>query len=266
MQVGVFLTLFWGRSFEDALDRAAQVGCSAVEIPCGGYVDAGWCRPADLLDDRAAQTRLFGAVQQRGLAISALSCHGNALHPNHTIAQQHDQDFRNTVRLAAELGVGVVVTFAGCPGDSATSERPNWVTCAWPSDYAVTLEWQWAERVAPYWHEAARFAREQGVRVAIEPHPGFVVYNTASFRRLQQLAGPGLGVNFDPSHLFWQQMDPLACIRELGRDILHVHAKDVALNPRNIAVNGVLDPSAYANIQQRSWRFRTVGDGHDVTV
>ena len=155
-----------------------------------------------------------------------------------------------------------VITFSGCPGDSESSEKPNWVTCAWPPDFTEVLEWQWNEKVAPYWSEAAGFAAEYGVSVAIEPHPGFAVYNAETFRRLKGLTGDNVGVNLDPSNLFWQQIDPLVCVEELGEAILHVHAKDTGMEPEAVAKNGVLDTKEHTPEVGRSWVFKVVGRGH----
>ncbi|CAA9538376.1 MAG: Inosose isomerase [uncultured Thermomicrobiales bacterium] len=262
MKVGVFTVLFAERPLEETLDYVKAAGCDAVEIGTGGYPGDAHCKPAELLADKDALGKFRDAFASRDLEISALSCHGNPIHPDQGLAQSHDAAFRDTVRLAAELGVQNVITFSGCPGDSETSQRPNWVTCPWPPDYRDTLEWQWNERVGPYWQEAAAFAQGQGVRVAIELHPGFVAYHTESFHRLREVGGPAIGVNFDPSHLFWQQMDPLVCVRELGDAIFHVHMKDTWLDGPNIRRNGVLDTKPYSDELHRSWIFRTVGYGH----
>jgi sugar phosphate isomerase/epimerase len=262
MKVGVFTVLFAQRPFEEALDYIKAAGCEAVEIGCGGYPGNAHCSPADLLADASARDAFKNAIISRGLEISALSCHGNPLHPNKEHAEADDASFRDTVRLAQEIGVDTVITFSGCPGDSEHSLRPNWVTCPWPPDYLETLNWQWDEKVAPYWSEAAAFARDHGVKVAIELHPGFVAYHTDSFWRLREIGGDTIGVNFDPSHLFWQGMDPLVCVRELGDAIFHVHAKDTWLDQENIRRNGVLDTRQYTDEKHRSWIFRTVGFGH----
>ena len=262
MKIGVFTVLFAQRPFDEALDYIKETGCEAVEIGCGAYPGNAHCDPAALLKDSAARKAFKEAVDSRGLEISALSCHGNPLHPDAAFAKKDDQTFRETVQLAAELGVKTVITFSGCPGDSETSQKPNWVTCPWPTDFSEILEWQWSERVAPYWSDAAAFAKEHGVRVAIELHPGFVAYHTESFLRLREIGGETIGVNFDPSHLFWQGMDPLVCTRELGDKIFHVHMKDTWLDQPNIRRNGVLDTKPYTDEKNRSWIFRTVGYGH----
>jgi sugar phosphate isomerase/epimerase len=262
MKVGVFAVLFSQRPFEEVLDYIKEAGCEAVEIGCGAYPGDAHCKPKQLLADKQAQQRFKDAVTSRGLEISALSCHGNPLHPNREIAQAHDAAFRDTVRLAAELGVANVITFSGCPGDSDSAKVPNWVTCPWPPDYSELVEWQWKEKVTPYWKDAAGFAKNHGVRVAIELHPGFVAYHTESFWRLREIGGDAIGVNFDPSHLFWQGMDPLVCVRELGDAIYHVHMKDTWLDQQNIRRNGVLDTKRYTDEVHRSWIFRTVGYGH----
>ena len=262
MKIGLFLALFSDLPLEEALDAAAAAGCEAVEI--ASTARSRHCRPAELLEDAAARGRFAAAAAERGLELSALSCHGNPVHPRAEVADAADRDFRDTVRLAAEVGVGTVVTFSGCPGESERSLHPSWITCSWPTEYPEVLEWQWQERVLPYWAEASAFARERGIRVAIEPHPGFVVYNTASMVRLREEAGGAVGVNFDPSHLFWQGMDPLACVAALAGAIFHVHAKDTAFDAGNLAVNGVLEPVPSDRPADRSWSFRSVGEGHPV--
>lgn len=262
MKVGVFTADFDDRPFVEVLDRVARIGCEAVEIASGGYAGNGHCKPKELLQDATAKNKFHQAIQSRGLELSALSCHGNPLHPDEAVARAHYEDFRNTVRLASELGLERVITFSGCPGDSENSRSPHWVTYFWPPDFSEILEWQWNERVIPYWQEAGSFARELGVKVAIELHPGFVAYNTDSFWRLREAGGENIGVNLDPSHLFWQQMDPLVCIRELGGVIFHVHAKDTRIDPQNTARKGVLDTTDIGHEIQRSWIYRTVGYGH----
>jgi sugar phosphate isomerase/epimerase len=169
---------------------------------------------------------------------------------------------RKTVLLAEKLGVPVVVDFSGCPGDSPKSTAPNWVTCPWPPDYLDVLQWQWDKAVTPYWTEHGKFAADHGVRIAIEMHPGFVVYSPETMLKLRAIAGPSVGANLDPSHLFWQNIDPIAAVRRLGDAIFYVHAKDTQLYPANLSLTGVLDTKPYTDERNRSWLFRTCGYGH----
>jgi sugar phosphate isomerase/epimerase len=197
-----------------------------------------------------------------GFTISALSCHGNSLHPNPEYARQHKEVSRKTILLAERLGVPVVVDFSGCPGDSPHSRLPNWVTCPWPPDYLEILKWQWEEIVTPYWKQHAAFAADHGVKIAVEMHPGFVVYSPETMLRLRSIAGPNVGCNYDPSHMFWQGIDPIAAIRVLGECIFHVHAKDTQIFDRNLPLTGVLDTKPYTDERNRAWIFRTCGYGH----
>lgn len=173
--------------------------------------------------------------------------------------------YADNAMTAEKLGVPVVNTFSGCPGGSREDRTPNWVTCPWPEDFFRILEYQWNEVLIPYWKEKVAFAREHHVtKIALELHPGFCVYNTGTLLRLRAEVGPEIGANLDPSHLIWQGMDPVACIRELGRAgaLFHFHAKDTGIDPYRTAVNGVLDTAPHGNVTERSWIFRTVGYGH----
>jgi sugar phosphate isomerase/epimerase len=202
------------------------------------------------------------------MIISALSQHGNPLHPQREIAERAHETWRATVQLAERLEVPVVNAFSGCPGDSDGSRYPNWVTCPWPDDFLEILEWQWNEKVVPYWSAEAAFAQEHGVKIGFEMHPGFVVYNTETLLRLREACGPAVGANLDPSHLFWQGMDPVEVIKVLGAEdaIVHLHAKDTQIDRRNTAINGVLDTKHYGRLLDRSWVFRTVGFGQGEKV
>lgn len=264
MKLGVFTVLFADRPLEGALDRIVELGLDAVEIGTGNYPGNAHCRPDELLADDVALARFRNAILSRGLEISALSCHGNPLHPRADVARASHETFVQTVELASRLGVGRINLFSGCPGDSDRAEYPNWVTCAWPTEYGDLLEWQWRERVIPYWREQAALAGRQQIRLGFEMHPGFVVYNPRTLLRLREACGETIGANLDPSHLFWQGIDIEAAIDELGRAgaIFHTHAKDTALHPWNARLNGVLDTVPLGDVGNRSWIFRTVGYGH----
>ena len=264
MKLGVLTVLFQDRPLEEVLDHVAEMGLEAVELGTGAWPGDAHCDPVALLKDRSAMKGLIKAVEDRGLIISALSCHGNPIHPDRAIADEYDRVYRDTVRLASEMGVPVVNLFSGCPGDSDDAKYPNWVTCAWPPDFPELLQWQWEEKVIPYWREAGEFAEKAGVKLAFEMHPGFVVYNPQTLLRLREAVGDVIGANYDPSHLYWQGIDPVASIRALAGAIHHVHAKDTYIDQANVAVNGVLDTTPYSDLANRAWTFRTVGYGHDL--
>ena len=266
LNLGVFLKLFKNKKIGDALAYVSACGVQKVEIATGGYMGYHHINPGQTLQNPNEIKKIRQLVEKYHLQISALSCHGNPLHPDEEISRRHHEDFMNSILLAKELGVDTVINFSGCPGDSDESKRPVWVTCAWPPDYFETVEWQWKEKVRPYWEEMGEFTGKHGIKIAVEPHPGFVVYNSETFWRLRQAAGDHIGVNFDPSHLFWQGMDPVACILELGDQIFHFHAKDTAIHKRNKAINGVLDTKPREDVLNRSWVFRTVGYGQHVGV
>lgn len=266
MKVGVFAVLFSAAPFTDALDYIRSVGVEAVEIGCGGYVGDAHCKPAQLLADPAAVNAFASAVADRGLTISALSAHANPVHPNPEIGEAHRAYVTNAILMAEATGVDTVVTFSGCPGGGPGDLTPNWVTCPWPHDFTHTLKYQWDEVLLPYWEKTAAFARERGVRLAIEMHPGFCVYNPGTLLRLRDAIGPTIGANFDPSHLFWQGVDLTQAIRTLGPAIYHFHAKDTKIDPINGGLNGVLDMTPYKQYADRSWIFRTVGYGHGAEV
>lgn len=263
MQLGLFLVILNSMKLEQALDYVASLGVQTVEFGAGAYAGVAHCDPESLLASQRKQKQLLHAITSRGLRISALNVAGNAIHPNRRIAAEHDADFRRCVRLAEKLGVEVVITFSGCPGGGPGDRQPNWVTCPWPPDYLEILEHQWNQVVIPYWRKTANFAKQHGVtKIALEMHPGFVVYNPETLLKLRAAAGPVIGANFDPSHLFWQGIDPCAALRALQGAIWHLHAKDTRLQPSNIATNGVLDTKHYSDELHRAWSFRAVGYGN----
>ena len=261
MRVGVFTALLAQLSLDNVLKKLTSLHIDTVELGTGNYPGDPHCK-LSMLDNRAELEEFKQKLNDQGFTISALSCHGNPLHPDKARAK-HDQEVsRKTIRLAEKLGVPVVVDFSGCPGDSARSKWPNWVTCPWPPDYLEILQWQWDKVVAPYWTRQAQFAANHGVKIAVEMHPGFVVYNPETMLKLRSIAGPSIGCNYDPSHMFWQAIDPIAAIRVLGDAIFHVHAKDAQIYERNLPLSGVLDTKPYTDERHRAWIFRTCGYGH----
>ena len=266
MKLSVLINLYGNKSLDETLKIMSEQGVTTVEVGAGGYPGKAHCDPAALLADEAKLEEFKNTFKKYNISICALACHGNALHPDKELAKMYDTDFKNACLLAEKLGVDTVITFSGCPGDCEESKYPNWVTCSWPEDYLKILDWQWETKVIPYWKETGAFAKAHGVdHIAFEMHPGFCVYNPATLLKLRAAVGDVIGANFDPSHLVWQGMDPVAAIRELKGAIYHVHAKDTKIDKYNTAKNGVLDVKHYGDELGRSWVFRTVGYGNNET-
>lgn len=250
-------------SLEEALKYLGGLGIDSVEMGVGGYPGKAHVDAADYLANPNKIEHLKELLRANNLKLSGLACHGNPVHPNKDIAEKFHNDFIAAARLAPLLDVDTIIGFSGCPGDCESSQNPNWVTCAWPNEYRDILDWQWNDVIIPYWKKTAETAEKEGVtRIAFEMHPGFCVYNPSTLMKLRNAVGETVGANFDPSHLFWQGIDPCEAIKYLGDAIYHVHAKDTKIDGHNTSVNGVLDVGGYGNVLQRSWVFRTVGYGH----
>ena len=272
MKLGVMAALFAGIDLDQVLGYCAKVGLHAIELPVGGYPGRPFFDPKKVLGSSRLQDELKSKLAEHELELSALAVHGNPVHPNRTRAREDHEAFATAVRLAPKLGSKVVVTFSGCPGGSATDRTPNWVTCAWPPDYQEVLRYQWEEVLVPYWAEQAKLCREHGVVVAWEAHPGFCVYNPDTLIRLSRAATKAaglrgktpLGANLDPSHFFWQGIDPVRAAQALGEAglLYYVHAKDTELDRREGPINGYLDARPHGEINRRAWTFRTCGYGH----
>jgi sugar phosphate isomerase/epimerase len=261
VKVGVFTALLAQLPLDDVLTKLKNNGITTVELGTGNYPGDPHCKLSML--DNAKELKTFKSkLADNGITISALSCHGNPLHPNAAVAKAYQDVNQKTIRLAEKLGVPVVIDFSGCPGDHKDAKYPNWVTCPWPPEYLDVLNWQWEKCAVPFWTKRAKFAEDHGVKVAIEMHPGFLAYSPETMLKLRAIGGKALGCNYDPSHMFWQGIDPIAAVRILGDAIFHVHAKDTQIYDRNLPMTGVLDTKKYTDEAHRAWIFRTVGYGH----
>jgi sugar phosphate isomerase/epimerase len=268
--IGVFDPVFDKLSLDEMIDKISGMGIEAVEIGTGGYPGTAHCPVQELLDDPAKLRAWKKKFEDRNIQVATLSCHGNPVHPDSKVAQRDAESFRRTVLLAERLEVKVIVGFSGCPGGSPTDTMPNWVTYRWPPEFAQVQDWQWKERVVPYWKEAAKFAREHGVhRLAFEMHPNFVVYNPRTLLKLREAVGEEIGANCDLSHLFWQGCDPVEVIHFLGKQgaIYHAHMKDTVMFKKNVDRYGVLNFAFdTSELPEASETFRSVGYGHSANT
>ncbi|MCD8888578.1 sugar phosphate isomerase/epimerase, partial [Staphylococcus arlettae] len=138
----------------------------------------------------------------------------------------------------------------------------------WPTAYSDIYTWQWEEKLIPYWKEVAEIAQAHDVKIGIELHAGFSVHTPHTLLKLREATNESIGANLDPSHLWWQGIDPVAAIKILGRAnaIHHFHAKDTYIDQDNVNMYGLTDMQPYSEVATRAWTFRTVGYGHSPQV
>lgn len=263
MKIGVYTNAFREFPMEEAMRKIQAAGIQMVELGCGEESGFAHCDPQQLLADENKLAAFRGCIADHGLEISALSCHGNPVSPDEATRELSVRSMRNAVLLAEKLGLRNINCFSGCPGDWEGASLSNWVTVSWPMDYAQMYEWQWNEKLLPFWREFTAFAREHGVdRIGLELHPGQCCYNPRSLKRLREECGPEIGVNLDFSHLLWQRMDPILVIRELEGIIYHMHAKDISMDAELVRENGLINTAYFDEPRKRSWNFRSMGYGH----
>jgi len=268
--IGVFDPVYDDLSIDAMLDKVSALGLEAMEIGTGGYPGTKHCPVQELLDDPAKAKAWMKKFEDRGIRVATLSCHGNPIHPDAAHAQRDAESMRRAILLAERLGVKVIVGFSGCAGGSPTDKTPAWITYRWPPEHAEALDWQWKEKLIPFWKDMAKYAREHGIhRIALEMHPNFMVYNPRTLMKLREAVGEEIGANNDLSHLFWQGCDPVQVIHFLGKQnaIFHAHMKDTVLFPENVAKYGVLNFAFdTADLVNASETFRAVGYGHSASL
>ncbi len=267
MKLSAFSVLYKDRPLAEVLDLFRAKGITEVEIGSGGFIGKEHCDPQRLLADKKAADAFTALVRDKGLEISALSCHGNPLHPKQDLAAEYHRDLMATIDLAAVIGVKTVVTFSGCPGDSDNAVYPNWPVSPFPEDLQAVFAWQWEKKLVPYWKEVGKYAEDKGVRIAMEMHGGYSVHTPATMIKMRRETGcKSLGANLDPSHMWWQGIDPGQAARHLAKEdcLFHFHAKDAMIDAANVSYFGLTDMQSFGNVYGRGWQFRTIGFGHDL--
>jgi sugar phosphate isomerase/epimerase len=263
MRIGMVTDSLGQLPLDELLRTAAELGLEMLEFPCGNWSGAPHLKLDAILDSAALRDEFMARLRGHGLALSALNCSGNPLHPGE-LGKKHQAVTSKTIRLAGMLGVERVVMMSGCPGGPGDANA-NWVTTSWPPEAARVLEWQWDEVLIPYWKGLVAEAKSAGVsRLCLELHGQQNVYNVETLFRLRDAVGPVVGANFDPSHLFWMGADPLAATRVLAPAIYHVHAKDTRIDPGKAAINSLIDTKPNDRLLDRSWSYVTLGYGHDL--
>ncbi|MCG5102553.1 sugar phosphate isomerase/epimerase family protein [Oceanobacillus alkalisoli] len=266
MKLGVFTVLFADKKFKDMLEIVSNSGLDAIEIGTGGHPGNHHCNLDELLENEDKRKSYLHEIESSGLMISAFSCHDNPISPDAEHAKQATETLRKTIRLAELMNVPVVNTFSGIPGSGEHSKYPNWPVTPWPTEYSDIYEWQWEQKLIPYWKEMGSFAKDHGVKIGLELHAGFSVHTPYTMLKLRNATNDAIGANLDPSHLWWQGIDPIAAIKILGKEnaIHHFHAKDTYIDQENVNMYGLTDMQNYTDIKTRAWSFRSVGYGHSI--
>jgi sugar phosphate isomerase/epimerase len=265
MKLAAFSVLYKNKAIGEVLDILKGKGIHDVELGAGGFIGKEHCDPGKLLTDKRSREAFQEEFLRRGMQIACLSCHGNPVHPQKRLAETYHRDIKEAVDLASQLGVPRIVTFSGCPGDCEESKYPNWPVSPFPEDFQTVLAWQWEKKLVPYWKEMGKYAEEKGVRIALEMHGGYSVHSPATAIRMRRETGSkAIGANLDPSHMWWQGIDPGQAARHLGREacLFYFHAKDAMIDPSSASYFGLTDMQSFATVYGRAWQFRTVGFGH----
>jgi sugar phosphate isomerase/epimerase len=282
MKLGVYTAVLHDKSLRDALSTIRSLGLGGAEINAGGFLPTPHLPVEELLSGRVEPEEYLAAFIETGIELTGLNANGNPLHADPEVGPEDAQDLRRAIRVAAMLGVRRVVTMSGLPAGHPKGHWPAWHVNPWDSGYLDSLEYQWDHVAVPFWREIDAMARDHDVKVCIEMHPQNLVFNPPTLQRLvDKTHATHVGAEMDPSHLFWQGIDPVAAIDYLGDLVFHAAAKDTRINPA-CALYGVLDdrftripPSEHPTglggrhtvtrwPQDSSWDFVAVGRGHDI--
>lgn len=260
MRLGFVSDSLGGMNFHDLLETAVRLGVAGVEINTGGWSTAPHFDLQEMKSSAGARKTFLKSFEDRELEIICLNANGNPLHPMDT---SQAACLKDTIRVAGDLGISTICAMSGLPAGAPGDSTPNWVVSSWPPETRTILDYQWNDVLIPFWSSIVDLAKEHGVeRIALELHGNQCVYNVSSAEKLREAVGPVIGVNLDPSHLFWMGADPLAAADALGEAIFHVHAKDTMLNPQVQATRSLLENGSLTDIASRSWSYITLGFGH----
>ena len=264
MKVGLFTDGLAHLERREALQWCAARGIEDLEMGVGTWSPRPHLDLARLLAEPAERDRLQGELREHGQRLACVNAAGNPLAPAPAARAEAQAALRGAIELAALLGVDTVVTMSGCPGGRGTSDSTgvfavSWLCC----DDEPLWEWQFREHVVPFWRELSAWAETAApeLRICLELHPGLTIFGADSFARLRAEVGPNIGINLDPSHFWWQGVDPLAIIEAHGDAIGFAHGKDTLLHPERIRLNGLLDARYPIDPDTASWHFAAVGGG-----
>ncbi|MGW7824358.1 sugar phosphate isomerase/epimerase family protein [Streptomyces puniciscabiei] len=285
MKLGIYTECLHGKSLTECLRIVAELGLTSVAVNAGGYLPSPHLPVDTLLADVRARRDYLAQIADAGLELTALNVSCNPLHPHPILGPAHAADLHRAIELAGLLKVPNVVTLSGLPSTGSVDITPAWMVQPWGSAATKMLAHQWDDTAVPFWRDVESRARRSDVRVCIKMHPYNLVYNPATLVRLiERTNATHIGAEMDPSHLFWQGMEPIIAIEYLGDRVFNAAAKDARINTPYRELHGVLggrytppganDPRTvllgdrYLPInfaQQPPWQFVAVGRAHDTS-
>jgi sugar phosphate isomerase/epimerase len=263
MKIGILTVMYNEKPLEDVLKYVSGLGYEAVEL-------AAWKGSQHVDVDavlKGGASSLKRTISKYGMSISALSNHLEGQLVLGPLDASTDEWYKGTAEekvkygmdrmkrtaeAAAALDVPVVCGFVGAP---------NWGSWyIFPPAYERLFE-KGFEIFSERWGEILDTFAAHGIKFAHEVHPQEQVYNIETAEQaIKVINKKEFGFNFDPSHLVWQQIDPVVFIKKFGDRIYHSHAKDAELVKENLATSGS-NPTGNWRRPTRGFRFRVVGWG-----
>ncbi|MER3472737.1 MAG: AP endonuclease [Armatimonadota bacterium] len=237
MKLGFVSAILPDLSLQEVMQFAADEGFDCVELMCWPvgkaerrYAGVTHIDVATL--DAAKADQIRALCEHTGVTISGLGYYPNVLSPNPEEANVCLQHLKKVISASAKLGIGLVNTFIG-------------------RDWTRSVEDNWA-RFLEVWKPLIAYAEEQGVRIGIENCPMLftrdewpggknLATSPAIWRKMfADIPSDRFGLNFDPSHFVWQQMDYLKPLREFSHKLFHIHAKDARVDRHRLDEVGIL--------------------------
>ncbi|MDF2827859.1 MAG: hypothetical protein K0R01_1142 [Mycobacterium sp.] len=220
MRFGVYTAVLHDMPLPAALSVIRSLGLEGAEVNAGGFLPTPHLPVDDLLSGRIEPAEYLTAFEESEVALTGLNVNGNPLHADPEVGPEDAEDLRRAIRVASLLGVDRVVTMSGLPAAHRGGQWPAWHVNPWDSGYLDSLDYQWDAVAVPFWREIDALARDLGVKVCIEMHPQNLVFNPPTLERLVDRCGAtNVGAEMDPSHLFWQGIDPVAAIDHCQSDV-----------------------------------------------
>jgi sugar phosphate isomerase/epimerase len=255
MKLGILTAPFADTKLNDVADWAKSVGFEALEIACWPagkgegrrYAGTSHINVGGLSKSEA--TDIAASFKSKGIDVSGLGYYPNPLHSDAAHRDMVIGHLKKVITAAGLIGVKVVNTFVG-------------------GDRTLTLDQNW-ERAVTIFPDIVKHARDNGVTLAFENCPMIfskdewpgghnIAYNPKIWRRIFEAWGDSVGMNYDPSHLVWQMIDNVRFIHEFGSRMVHVHAKDLAIDRDGLYENGIMS----AGIGWQVPRMPGLGDIH----